>query len=184
MRKLLYLAAGAALLTASAASAQNDSAPGDQPPAAASGATADGQAMGSTDPQQDAVSGPAQVAPDDAQAAANAAAPDQAGPGQGTAPIGASNEQGPPQGQYSSPNQAVPGYYAQSPQGQGPYGYGSANSNVQSNAGARLYVQQGADQQGQSVQIISNAPVPDTRAVRRQFPPLSRAGRRTAPAGN
>lgn len=144
MRKLLYLAAGVAMLTASAAYAQNDQAPGDQPaPAAApGGATAD-QAMGSTDPQQDA-----QVAPD------------QAGS------VGAYNDQSLNQGPaYSSPNQPAPGYYAR------PY------------AGSRLYVQQG-EYQGQNVQIISNAPVRDTRAMRSRFPPLSRAGRRTAPAGN
>jgi hypothetical protein len=146
MRKLLYLAAGVVLLSAPAAFAQNDAAPGDQP---ASAAAADGQ-MGSTDPQQDAVSGPSQVAPEQAGAA-----------DQGAAPVGAydqSQYQGPA---YSSPTQPPPGYYG----------------------GSRLYVQQG-ESQGQSVQIISNAPVPDTIAVRRRFPPLSRAGRRTAPAGN
>jgi hypothetical protein len=165
MRKLLYLVAGAALLSAPAAFAQNESAPGDQP---AASAPADSQAMGSTDPQSDAVSGPVQVAPDDAQAAANAPPP------------GAYNDQGPA---YSSPTQPAPGYYTQSPSGQGPYGYGGANSNVRANSGSRLYVQQG-EIQGQNVQIISNAPVPDTLAVRRRFPPMSRAGRRTAPAGN
>jgi hypothetical protein len=144
MRKLLYLAAGVALLSAPAAFAQNGAAPGDQPASAA-----DSQ-MGSTDPQQDAASGPPAVAAD------------QAGPAdQGAAPGGAydqSQYQGPA---YSQPNQPAPGY----------------------NSGSRLYVQQG-ESQGQSVQIISNAPVPDTLAVRRNFPPLSRAGRRTLPAGN
>jgi hypothetical protein len=131
------LAVGAALLSAPAAFAQIDSAPGDQP---------------------------AQVAPDDAQAAP-APPPDQAlPPDQGAAPAGAyqSPDQGPA---YAPPNQPAPGYYT-GPQGQGP--------------GSRLYVQQG----DQGVQIISNAPIRDTLITRRQFPPLSRGGRRTAPAGN
>jgi hypothetical protein len=38
---------------------------------------------------------------------------------------------------------------------------------------------------GQTVQVITSQPVPDTRANRAQYgQPLSRAGRRTAPAGN
>ena len=38
---------------------------------------------------------------------------------------------------------------------------------------------------GQTIEVIAGQPVPDTRANRAKFgQPLSRAGRRTAPAGN
>jgi hypothetical protein len=34
------------------------------------------------------------------------------------------------------------------------------------------------------VQVVANSPVPDTKANRSRFPPLSHAGRRTKAAGN
>lgn len=34
------------------------------------------------------------------------------------------------------------------------------------------------------VELVTNGPVPDTPATRSQYPPLSNAGKRTAPAGN
>ena len=35
-----------------------------------------------------------------------------------------------------------------------------------------------------AVELVTNGPVPDTPATRALYPPLSRAGRATAPAGN
>ena len=160
MRKLLYLAAGAALLSAPAAFAQDNSAsPSNQPVPAASGPA-------QTAPADQAAPSDPSMAPSD-----QTAPPDQAAPPSQAAPV----DQGAPVDQSAAPSQDQAG-----PPAQGP---GSAGSNVRANQGSRLYVQQG-ETNGQSVQIISNAPVPDTHATRRMFPPLSRAGRATRPAGN
>jgi hypothetical protein len=50
-------------------------------------------------------------------------------------------------------------------------------------AGARLYTSE-TQVNGQQLQVISNAPVPDTKATRAKYRPLSALGRRTRAAGN
>jgi hypothetical protein len=51
------------------------------------------------------------------------------------------------------------------------------------NSGARLYTSE-TQVNGQQLQVISNAPVPDTKANRAKWRPLSASGRRTRAAGN
>jgi hypothetical protein len=222
MRKLLYLAAGAALLSAPAAFAQNDSMSQGAQPAPPAASSDQGAAPDRVEPSDSNQAMPTDQGPSSDRVAPSGQAPQSDEPGappsadQGQA-VDQSQSQAQSQGQYTSPGQPAPGYYTQTPQGQGPdqniqgqapdqgvqaqtpdqgvqaqtpdqstQGQapgGSVGSDVRAQSGSRLYVQNG-EYQGQSVQIISNAPVPDTRAVRRQFPPLSRAGRATRPAGN
>jgi hypothetical protein len=134
MRKLLYLAVGAALLSAPAAFAQDESVQGPPPSPPMDQSQPPPAAM--TDSQGNPVAPPGATLPGQVP-------PDQSAPPSATMP--------PP--------------------------------NDQTNPGARLFTSQ-TEVNGQQLQVISNAPVPDTKAARAKYRPLSAAGRRTRAAGN
>jgi hypothetical protein len=141
MRKLLYLAAGVALLSAPAAFAQTDYQNQNPPPASTPAQPGPPPSPDMTDSQGNPVGAPPSAV--------------QPGP--------------PPSDQSMPPSATQPG---QPPQ---PGDTGE---------GTRLYTNEGQTTNPAELQQISNAPVPDTKATRAKYRPLSAAGRRTRAAGN
>jgi hypothetical protein len=114
---------------------------------------------------------PPETAPDMSTSPQSAPPPDQSQVSPDTGAVqGNSNVTGQTPGATpGADNQAAPGTMA--------------NPGTETSPGSRLYTNT-TEVNGQTLQIISNAPVPDTRATRAKYRPLSHAGRRTSPRGN
>jgi hypothetical protein len=139
---------------------------GDQPPngAASQPAPDQGAATTGANTAQPSDTQPSAAAPNGSvTAGSNVAGQPSSGPGDVAA--------------GSQPNYNAPPNYNPPPPGTA--GATTAPPPPTYSSGTRLYT---STQNG--VQVVSNGPVPDTRATRERFPPLSRAGRRTRPRGN